>query len=307
MAQKKGLPPIAYIVLLLGLVGGGYWFLTQKKPAPIVNSPGNNAAPPANAGNQSPALPVESPSSFEPPTTVASGTTVRIDGSTSMVGINQALKQGFEQQFPGTTVATSAKGSSSGIQALLANQIDVAASSRPLKPEEKSQGLMELTVAEDAIALIVGDKNLFRRGLTQAQVIDIFEGRITDWSQVGGAPSPMRVINRPAISGTHQAFQEIVLKGSSFGSNLETLDQDATTPLIRALQSNGIGYATYQQVANQQTARTLAIDGLTPEAASYPLKRKLYYIYRQSPSPAAQAFLGFATSPKGQQIVSAGG
>jgi phosphate transport system substrate-binding protein len=299
MAKRSGPPPIVFILLGLGVIGAVYWGVTQFlfKPngnTPITaetGAPGGNPPPGGNAP-------------FTPPTSVPSGTTVRIDGSTSMVSINQALKQSFEQQFPGTKVISNAQGSSSGIQALLGNQVDVAASSRPLSSTEKSQGLAEIVVTEDAIAIIVGDSNPFRKGLSKAQVIDIFTGRITDWSQVGGPAAPLRAINRPAVSGTRQAFQEIVLQQGEFGPNLETLDRDATTPLIRALQGDGISYATYRQVANQRTARTVPIDGLTPEAASYPLKRPLYYVYRTPPNPAAQAFLGHATSPLGRQVIS---
>jgi phosphate transport system substrate-binding protein len=46
------------------------------------------------------------------------------------------------------------------------------------------------------------------------------------------------------------------------------------------------------------------VDGLTPEAANYPYQRTLYYAYKQPPSPQAQAFLGYATSPQGQQALS---
>lgn len=162
-------------------------------------------------------------------------------------------------------------------------------------------------VTQDAIAIVVGDKNPFRKGLTSEQVVGIFTGKITDWSVVGGTPGIIKVINRPAGSGTHQAFQELVLKGGQFGTtpNITTLPQDATTPLLRALGTNGIGYATFAQVANQQTVRTVPIDGLTPQASSYPYQRTLYYAYKKNASPQVQAFLGYATSPQGKQAIAA--
>jgi phosphate transport system substrate-binding protein len=224
-----------------------------------------------------------------------------------MVQINQALKKSFEQQFPGTTINTQAGGTDKGIQALPDGSADIAAISRPLKPQEQSQGLAAVPVTQDAIAIVVGDKNPFRKGLTREQVVGIFQGKITDWSVVGGQPGTIRVINRPTFSGTHEAFQELVLKGGQFGTtpNITTLPQDATTPLLRALGSNGIGYATFAQVANQQTVRTVSVDGLTPEASSYPYQRTLYYAYKKPASPQVQAFLGYATSPQGKQAITA--
>ena len=244
-------------------------------------------------------------STFSPPSSVPSGTTVRIDGSTSMVTINQNLKRGFERQFPGTNVVTSANGSQNGIADLVAGRVDIAAVSRSLTAQEQSQGLMAVSVTKDAIALVVGKANPFNQGLTSTQVADIFQGKINNWSAVGGNSGTIRVINRPAISGTHQAFQEMVLKGANFGttSNIATLPRDATTPLLQALGTDGIGYATFAQVANQQTVRFVPIDGLTPDASGYPYQRQLFYVYKNPASPGVQAFLGYATSPQGQQAM----
>ena len=223
-----------------------------------------------------------------------------------MVLINQALKNGFMQQFPGTQVLTNAQGTNLGIKDLLAGKIDIAAISRPLFPQEIAQGLATVTVSQDAIAIVVGINNPFRRGLTQAQVRGIFQGEITDWSTINDRSGTIRVINRPAISGTHQTFRKLVLQEKNFGNtpNITVMERDATTPILQALGADGISYATYAQVANQRTVRTVAVDGLTPEAANYPYQRTLYYAYRQPPSPQVQAFLGYMSSPLGQQIIS---
>jgi phosphate transport system substrate-binding protein len=73
------------------------------------------------------------------------------------------------------------------------------------------------------------------------------------------------VYNRPIVSGTNKTFRTIVLGGNSFGSttNITSLAQDATTPMLRLLGSDGIGYATFGQVVDQRTVRVLAIDGTT--------------------------------------------
>ncbi|MBD2385423.1 phosphate ABC transporter substrate-binding protein [Cylindrospermum sp. FACHB-282] len=291
MSQKSGPPPIVFILLFLALLGGGYWWFFMRSPA---TSPGN-----ANSAIN-PAFPL--------PTSVASGTTVKIDGSTSMVTINQNLKRGFEGKFPGTKVQAVGNGSNKGIDDLLAGRVNIAAVSRPLTAQEQGQGLTAVTVTTDAIALIIGKTNPFSQGLTSAQVGDIFQGKINNWSAVGGSPATIRVINRPVISGTHQTFKELVLKGANFGTqpNFTTLPRDATTPLIQALGTDGIGYATFSQAANQQTARVVAIDGLTPDAGNYPYQRQLYYVYKNPASPAVQAFLGYVTSPQGQQAVALG-
>ena len=299
MSKRSGPPPIVFILLFLALLGGGYWWLFMRKAdtAPQIDaqtSPNN-----LNSQANQPIAP-----SFPAPTSVATGTTVKIDGSTSMVTINQNIKKSFESKFPGTSVVTAAKGSSNGIQALMNGTVDIAAVSRPLTQQEQSQGLVAVPIANDAIAIIVGRDNSFiQQGLTSNQVADIFQGKVNNWSQVGGSNGSIRVINRPAVSGTHQTFKELVLKGNNFGTtlNITTLPRDETTGLIRSLGINGIGYATFAQVQNQSTARVLSIDGVTPSASNYPYTRQLFYVYKNPPSRPVQDFLGYATSPQGQQ------
>jgi phosphate transport system substrate-binding protein len=222
-----------------------------------------------------------------------------------MVQINEALKAGFAAKFPGTTVITDAKGTEVGIANLAAVKIDIAGISRPLTPQETGQGLAAIPVAQDAIAIVVGSNNPFRRGLTRQQVEQIFQGKIDNWSTVGGPARTIRVLNRPPTSGTHEAFQKLVLNGGNFGMtpNIKQLSRDATTPLLQALGADGIGYATYTQVADQQTVRTVPIDGFTPESPQYPLQRTLYYAYRNPPSPAVQDFLGYVTSSAGSRAI----
>ena len=304
MSQRSGPPPIVFILLFLIIAGGGYFWFFQKQPETQVNIDDSSTTNPTIAPTEPP---TDTPRNtlFPLPTLVPGGVVVRIDGSTSMVRINQSLKNSFEGEFPGTIVATQASGSSKGIQALLEGKVDLAASSRSLKPQEESQGLVAVPVATDAIAIVIGIANPLARGLTQTEVNEIFQGDITDWSAVGGLPGEIRVINRPSFSGTHQVFKELVLNGEDFGTtaNITTMKRDATTPLLRALRNDGIGYATYDQVQNQSTVRPVAVDGATPNLLNYPYQRSLYYVYQNPPNLTVEAFLGYVLSPQGQQAI----
>jgi phosphate transport system substrate-binding protein len=307
MSQKKDtLILILSLLITFAILGGGYWWFMLRNQQTVSDAiPSNDTPSPTNSDSGETLPPPNSPLAFDPPAQVPTGTTVKINGSTTMVQINQALKNSFEQRFAGTIVDTEAKGSDQGIQSLLRGQIDIAAISRPLHETEKQQGLIAVPVSEDAIAIVVGSNNTFRRGLTQQQVRDIFQGKISNWSVVGGQNSTIQLINRPEVSGTRQAFQELVLKGGAFANsaNIKTMDRDATTPILQILGTDGISYATYTQVANQQTVRTVAVDGLTPEANNYPYQRTLYYVYKDPPNPAVQAFLGYVTSPLGRKVI----
>ncbi|MGB2926100.1 MAG: phosphate ABC transporter substrate-binding protein [Limnothrix sp.] len=303
MSQKNDtLPLLIALVLTLGILGGGAWWFLNRSPTTEVDLGENSEQP---TGEDSANLEANS---FEPAATVAEGTTIVISGSTSMVTINEALKNRFELQYPGTSVISSATGSSEGINDLLTNTADIAAISRPLSEEEQKQGLRAVPVATDAIAIVISKSNPLSKGLTTEQVKAIFQGSITEWSDIGNTNNgDIRVINRPEVSGTREAFQELVLEGTAFGtgSNFTTLERDATTPLLQALKTDGIGYATYSQVNSQQTIRTVPIQGVTPESDSYPYLRPLYYVYKEPASPEASAFLGFAGTPAIKDVIKA--
>ncbi|MEM9771702.1 MAG: phosphate ABC transporter substrate-binding protein [Cyanobacteria bacterium P01_D01_bin.73] len=340
MTQKNNSGPLSTLAFLIsiGLLGMGLWWLvnrlelfgtssgTPNNPAAVSTpAPGTvpgtvpgvpGAAPAPNAPNSGglsslPSAPVPNaapaavPANFSQPQSIPAGTTIRIGGSTSMVQISQALKGGIEGRYPGVVIAADAQGTGAGIAAIAQGSLDVAGISRALNPQESQAGLASVPIARDAIALVVGRDNPFSGSLSPEQVAAIFQGKITNWVEVGGPTRPIRVINRPSVSGTHQAFKTVVLGGKPFGTtgNITTMERDATTPMLRALGNDGIGYATSAQVATQQTVRIVPINGINVFAADYPLQRVLSYAYRQPPNPSVQAFLGFALSQDGQRAI----
>ena len=300
-SSKKGPPPIVYIAGMLALAGGGYALFANRSnlPTPIPNS----ATSPNNTNSYRPNSAIKVP--FDPPATIPAGTAFKVSGSTSMAQITQSLKIGFEKKFPGVQVVNGASSSGQGLKDLATGSIDLAGISRELTADEKAQGLTSIPIVQDKIAIVIGNNNDLRTGLTSDQLAKIFTGEITNWSQVGGKSLPIRPILRPINSGTHQSFQEIGLQGKNFGTGgkFKILERDATTPLLQALGDDGIGYATFAQVANQSTVRSIAIDGILPTANNYPYKRTLAYVYKGQPNDAVKAFLGFATSSEGQQLI----
>lgn len=300
--QRSGPPPIVFIALAFA----GLWLVQSqlhqlkgwRLAMPTIPNP--PSIPAVGSGSETKVATL-----FPRQGSVPAGTKVSIDGSTSMVLINEALKAGFLKSYPDSLVETAATGSDNGIQALLGGSINLAAISRPLTEEEKGRGLGAVQVAKDRIAIVVGVANPFRRSLSRSQLVQVFRGEITNWATFGGPDRTIRVFNRPSVSGTNKIFRTVVLEDGNFGTtpNIKTLVRDATTPMLRMLGPDGIGYATYGQVADQQTVRVLPIDGRTPEAESYPFQRPLFYAYREPPTAQAKAFLGFALSKDGQSKI----
>jgi phosphate transport system substrate-binding protein len=244
---------------------------------------------------------------FPLPASVPEGTTVKIDGSSSMAAINQALGDRFKAQFPAAQVSLGNSDSESALKAVADGTLDLAAVGRPLTAAEQAQGLVSVAVARHKIAVFVGAENPFQDGLTGEQFASIFRGETTDWSQVGGAEAPIRFIDRPEISDTRLALPNYpVFKTGEFQSGVNTIRAatDSTDALIRQLGRDGMSYAIVDQVITNPAVRMLPLYGTLPTDSRYPFSQALTYVYKgANPSPAVQAFLAVATAPEAQQAI----
>jgi ABC-type phosphate transport system substrate-binding protein len=286
-------PPASIVTLILGLA--------------IVFAPKADSAPTVSHFLLAQS-PVVAPS-FPLPTAVAPGTTVKIDGSSSLEVTNQNLKQLFETQFPGTTVQLNVQGTDAALKAVLEGQIDVAAIGRALTPEEQAQGLVASPIRREKIAIIIGPDNPFTGNLTFEQFAKIFRGEITDWSEVGGPAGPIRVVDRPELSDTRQAFKPYpVFKIAPFatGATAKPVSQDRTVEVINALGKDGIGYAIANQVLGQKSVKIIPMHKTLPDDPRYPYSQPLAYVYQgPTASPVVQSFLGLVGAPAGQAAIQA--
>lgn len=311
MSQGKETTVLVLSLLVTaGLAGGGYWFFSQQsKSTPPPSTASTDAPSTANSNNP--------PANLNFDTSAPNPTVLEMDGSTAMVAVVKELRNAYSQVNPNipTTYGVpdgKPSGSTQGLQNLINGTVAIAATSQPLKAEEAKAGVQLIPIAKDAVGVVVGINNPFKGGLTKDQVRDIYQGKITNWSQVGGSNLPIKVINRAITSGTRGAFQDIVLLGQDFapdGANFITWKQDETTAILRDLGDNGIGYATVTQLEKQEIVRIIAIDGVSPtdvaavKANKYPISRSLFLGVKKVNSPVTKQFIEFALSPQGQQIV----
>ncbi len=244
--------------------------------------------------------------SFSPPNVVPSGTTVKVDGSSSMATINQALKKVYEEKYAGTSVTLAEEGSDAALKALLEDKIDLAAIGRPLTAEEQAQGLMATPIARQKIALIVSPGNPFRGDITFDQFARIFRGEIKNWSELGGSPGVIRLVDRPASSDTRQAFRSYpVFQKAPFkaGEKTQQTAKDNTDEVAQALGTDGISYAMANQVFDRTDVRIIPMHGTFPADPRYPFSQPLAYVYKGTPSPAVASFLAVATAPASQSVI----
>jgi phosphate transport system substrate-binding protein len=304
------------LLITLGLIGGvwffGQQFFSGKEPSSVNQSP----VEPSNSG-QSTTLPNPNIGSSQLDTSQANPQVLTIDGSVTLVALIKQFQLAYSQINPAlpTTYGVpdgNPNGSNQGIQNLLKGNVVMAVSSRPISGSELQAGLQAIPFGRDAIALVVGINSPFQGSLTLAQLKQIYQGKITNWSQVGGSNLPIKAINRPTSSGTGSFFKDAVLLGEAFApdsANFVTLPRDETTPMLKALGDNGIGYTTVAQAVNQQTVRLIPIEGVSPtdetaiKEGKYPLSRVVYLVVPQKTSPAVKQFIDLVLSPQGQQTV----
>jgi len=247
--------------------------------------------------------------SFSLPAAVPSGTQVAIASSSSIRAINQELRQRFTTQYGGTNVTVNYVSTDAALQALRSGTVDLAAIGRSLTAAEKAQGLVEVPIARHKIAAVVSVDNPFSSSLTSEQFAGIFQGSITDWSQLGRAPGAIRSVDRPDSSDTRQTLQNYDMfraTPTGNGANVMKLAQDNTEMMINELGRDGIGYAIAEQVSNRPGVRILPIYDVLPNDPGYSYSQPLVYVYqRANPSAAAQAFLGFATDASNRPAIEA--
>ncbi len=245
---------------------------------------------------------------FSLPQTVENGTIVKIDGSANFVTLNQTLKESFEKQFSGTQVEVAINGNEEALKAILDGKVDLVSLGRRLTPEEKAQGLQQILVRREKIAIIVSKNNPFQGGLTTEQLAKIFRGEITDWSQVGNTQGKIRFIDHPDHSDTRASLSEyLAFQSGQFlaQTNAVQMVDDNTANIIQELGDDGISYVLANQVSKLSAVRVLKIQDLLPETVEYPFDQPFVYVYQQNPSQKVKDFLGFILAKPGQESIEA--
>ncbi|MGN1171968.1 MAG: phosphate ABC transporter substrate-binding protein [Lachnospiraceae bacterium] len=237
--------------------------------------------------------------------------TITMAGSTSMEKLANATAESFMAKYPDVTVTAEFTGSSAGVESVLAGSVDIGNSSRNLKDEEKAAGAVENIVAIDGIA-VVTDKDNTVTGLDKQQLIDIYTGKIKNWSEIGGADQAIVVIGREAGSGTRGAFEEIleVVDGCTYASEL-----DSTGAVMAKVASTpgAIGYVSLDVV--DDTVIALDLDGVAATAEN--IKAGKYFMSRpfvmatkgeiSEQSEAVQALFEYLASDEGKELITSAG
>ena len=213
------------------------------------------------------------------------------------------------------TFEIQAHGSATGFEDLANGNCDIAMSSRPIKPDEVSKcaaaGLGDLASSTsenllglDGIAIVVNRNNPVN-SLTKQQLADIFTGKTTDWSQLGGTPGPIYLYAPDDNSGTLDTFSSSVLGSQQLSERASRFEDNAKLADAVAADPNGIGFtgqsfsrSTKVVAIVDATGKPVLPTPLTVTTQTYPLSRRLYlYIPANPQNKWTRKFVEF-TRPK---------
>lgn len=199
----------------------------------------------------------------------------------------------------------------SGLDAVRSGTADLAGAARGASGNPDEAGLTFTPVAWDGLVMVTHPSNPVN-SLTLSQLHDIYYGKITNWSQVGGRNEP---IDLYAVASPADGV-EFSLRKLLFGRGTQPVAAPRlyvnTSKLQEGitLDTKGLGATTLSNVVGNPKMKMLRINGVAPSAStvangSYPLFTQLYLITNSSSPKAAQAqaFVDFVSSSAAKAVI----
>lgn len=239
------------------------------------------------------------------------GSSIVIKGSTTVLPVAQGTLEAFMKKNPQVQMSLSGGGSGEGIKALIDKTTDIATSSREIKKEEitlaQTKGIKPVAhvVAHDAIIPVVHPKNKVGN-LSIDQLSQIYQGKITNWKEVGGEDLKIVVISRDSSSGTFESWDHFVMKKAKVTPRAQMLASNGVIVTAIAKNRYAIGYLGIGYI--NKSVKPLQVNGVTASVQTalskeYPLSRELYMYTDGDAKGDVAKYLGFVKSAEGQKIV----
>jgi len=251
----------------------------------------------------------------------------RMDGSTATIPLGSLVLQ-RTTGLDATTADNSVQFSmtSTAYENLAAGTTDLLLAYEPAaetraEVDPKGTTLEFHPIGRDALVFLTNQSNPVHN-LTSDQVRDIYAGKITSWSQVGGPDAPIVAFQRPEQSGSQALMRKLVMDGTPMAdppTELVAAEMGDLVDGVAAYDNTGtaLGYSVYYYVTNQYAVpgiRLLTIDGVAPSSTtiadgSYPWVNDFYAVVRTDEpagSPARQVLDWLGTDAGRQTVTDAG-
>lgn len=207
-------------------------------------------------------------------TSVAQAQTVRIDGSSTVFPVTEAVAEEFQKSKKNQVkVTVGVSGTGGGFRKFCRGETDVQNASRPITKNEIAEcqkngvQFIEMPVAYDALSVVINPKNAWLKEITIDELKKIWEpaaqGKITRWNQVNPAwpDRPMKLFGAGTDSGTFDYFTEAV-NGKSKASRGDFTASEDDNVLVQGVSRDVdalgfFGYAYYAE--NRDKLKSLPI------------------------------------------------
>jgi phosphate transport system substrate-binding protein len=229
--------------------------------------------------------------------------TITMSGSTTVLPLGVALSESYTKE----TVSVSGGGTGAGMTALGVGITDIAMSSRQITTDEMSKlgSYTETKIGYDGLILIVGDDVQLEQ-VTKEQLKQIYEGKITNWKELGGKDEQIVPIGRESGSGTKETFLTDVIGDKTAECPGEQLICQSSAEVLQTVKQTpgAIGYVGYSYAKG---VNVLAYENVAPTESTikdkaYPLSRELYLYTNANASQSVKDFVAYAVSSTGQSV-----
>lgn len=202
-------------------------------------------------------------------------------------------------------------GATKGIRQVSNDETDIGGTCRftlDNHPDEKNATLVP--VAWDALAVIVHPSNPVGN-LSLNQVRAIYEGRTTNWKDVGGNDAPIKLLAREGkLSGVGRTIRQLVF--ADYEQEFPTAELlPSSGPLEKAIEvnENAVGITGISS-ARKRNVKILQLEGKDPSydniaSGDYMLYRPLYLAYKRGGANEEQVkhFIQFVHGADGQDVL----
>jgi phosphate transport system substrate-binding protein len=235
---------------------------------------------------------------------------ITISGSTSVYPLTVKLARKFIKTKKGKKFGFKVLqgGSNVGVSDVAKGRVSIGASSRDPASGDPG-GLVFTKVARDALCIVTNSANTIG-SLSKAQIRTIFTsapGSVT-WGSVGGTVGGNAApVGRAPTSGTHDAFRNIFLDGTSQNSNIPGKASNGLVQQTVKGDPQGIGYVS---LAFTSGVHTVAYNGVACNlrnaiSGAYGGVRNFWFVTRGTPAGGAKKFINWSTrSNKARKIIS---
>ena len=244
----------------------------------------------------------------------AGAETLTMGGTGISLALAKSLGDAFIAGNPGVTMEVPPSiGSGGGIKAVLAGQFELSFSARPLKDQEKAQGLVSEPLCRTPFVFAVSNEIRGDLSFSGKDVVEIFARRITKWPD----GKPITLVYRPPsetgaalLENRYPGLAPLFQEGrESRGAIIAYSDQEMMEIGERNVGSLVFG-ALSTMLAERRQLRAIKLDDAVPSAASlengsYPMELVLHIVLGPKSGAIASQFRDFTRSTEAAAILRA--